>query len=153
MSNATMSIKEQNKSASSSLMKKNIRKFLRNKLAVFGLVVVVAMTIACVGAMVMGIDYATPNPTIMKQAPSAAHMFGTDTIGRDLLSRVLYGGCYSIFIGVFCAVLSSVVGAVLGALAGYFGGWIDTCIIRVSEVFQAFPQLVLVMMQNGKSKV
>ena len=144
--NATMSIKEQNKSASSSLMKKNIRKFLRNKLAVFGLVVVVAMTIACVGAMVMGIDYATPNPTIMKQAPSAAHMFGTDTIGRDLLSRVLYGGCYSIFIGVFCAVLSSVVGAVLGALAGYFGGWIDTCIIRVSEVFQAFPQLVLVMM-------
>ena len=144
--NAPMSIKEQNKSASSSLMKKNIRKFLRNKLAVFGLVVVVAMTIACVGAMLMGIDYSTPNPTIMKQAPSAAHMFGTDTIGRDLFSRVLYGGCYSIFIGVFCAVLSSVVGAILGALAGYFGGWVDTCIVRVSEVFQAFPQLVLVMM-------
>ena len=143
---ATMSIKEQNKSASSSLMKKNIRKFLRNKLAVFGLVVVLAMTIACVGAMILGVDYVTPNPTIMKQAPSAAHMFGTDTIGRDLLSRVLYGGCYSIFIGVFCAVLSSVVGAILGALAGYFGGWVDACIIRVSEVFQAFPQLVLVMM-------
>lgn len=142
----TMSIKEQNKSAASSLMKKNIRKFLRNKLAVFGLVVVVAMTIACVGAMLLGIDYSTPNPLIMKAAPSAEHIFGTDMIGRDLLARILYGGCYSIFIGVFCAVLSSVVGAILGAVAGYFGGWVDTCIIRVSEVFQAFPQLVLVMM-------
>lgn len=142
----TVSIKEQNKSASSSLLKKNIRKFLRNKLAVFGLIVVVVMTIACVGAMLAGIDFATPNPTIMKKPPSAEHLFGTDTIGRDLLARVLYGGCYSIFIGVFCAVLSSVVGAVLGAIAGYFGGWTDTCIIRVSEVFQAFPQLVLVMM-------
>lgn len=142
----TLSIKEQNKSASSSLLKKNIRKFLRNKLAVFGLLVVVAMTVACVAAMVMGIDFSTPNPTIMKQPPSAEHLFGTDTIGRDLLARVLYGGCYSIFIGVFCAVLSSVVGAILGAMAGYFGGWVDTCIIRVSEVFQAFPQLVLVMM-------
>ena len=88
--NATMSIKEQNKSASSSLMKKNIRKFLRNKLAVFGLVVVVAMTVACVGAMLAGIDYATPNPTIMKDPPCAEHLFGTDTIGRDLLARVLY---------------------------------------------------------------
>ena len=142
----TMSIKEQNKSASSSLLKKNIRKFMRNKLAVFGLVVVVAMTIACFGAMILGIDYSTPNILAARSAPDAEHLFGTDTIGRDLMARVLFGGCYSIFIGVFCAVLSSVVGAVLGAIAGYFGGWADTIIIRVSEVFQAFPQLVLVMM-------
>ena len=141
-----LSIKEQNKSAASSLLKKNIRKFLRNKLAVFGLVVIVVMTVACVAAMAMGIDYSTPNPTIMKAAPDAAHLFGTDTIGRDLLARVLYGGCYSIFIGVFCAVMSSVIGAVLGAIAGYFGGKADMIIVRISEVFQAFPQLVLVMM-------
>ena len=73
-----LSIKEQNKSAASSLLKKNIRKFLRNKLAVFGLAVIVIMTVACVAAMVMGIDYSTPNPTIMKAAPDAAHIFGTD---------------------------------------------------------------------------
>ena len=142
----TMSIKEQNKSASSSLLKKNIRKFMRNKLAVFGLVVVVAMTVACFGAMALGIDYSTPNILAARSAPDAEHIFGTDTIGRDLMARVLFGGCYSIFIGVFCAVLSSVVGAILGAIAGYFGGWADAVIIRVSEVFQAFPQLVLVMM-------
>ena len=144
--NKTLSIKEQNKSAASSLMKKNIRKFLRNKLAVFGLIVVVAMTVACVAAMVAGVDYKTPNPLNMNAAPGAEFLFGTDNIGRDLMARVLYGGCYSIFIGVFCAVLSSVLGAALGAIAGYFGRWADTIIVRISEIFQAFPQLVLVMM-------
>ena len=140
------SIKEQNKSAASSLLKKNIRKFLNNKLAVFGLVVVVVMTLACIIGAVMGVDYATPDLTNMKAAPEAGHIFGTDTIGRDLLARVLIGGCYSILIGVFCAVLSSVIGAALGAIAGYFGGWVDGVIVRISEIFQAFPQLVLVMM-------
>ena len=140
------SIKEQNKSAASSLLKKNIRKFLNNKLAVFGLVVVVVMTLACIIGAVMGVDYATPDLTNMKAAPEAGHIFGTDTIGRDLLARVLIGGCYSILIGVFCAVLSSGIGAALGAIAGYFGGWVDSVIVRISEIFQAFPQLVLVMM-------
>ena len=140
------SIKEQNKSAASSLLKKNIRKFLNNKLAVFGLVVVVVMTLACIIGAIMGVDYATPDLTNMKAAPEVGHIFGTDTIGRDLLARVLIGGCYSILIGVFCAVLSSVIGAALGAIAGYFGGWVDGVIVRISEIFQAFPQLVLVMM-------
>ncbi|NLS86013.1 MAG: ABC transporter permease [Ruminococcaceae bacterium] len=142
----TVSIKEQNKSASSSLLKKNIRKFMNNKLAVLGLIVVLVMTLACIIGALMGVDYNTPVLTAMKKAPDAEHIFGTDTIGRDLLARVLYGGCYSILIGVFCAVASSVIGAVLGAISGYFGGKVDTALIRVSEVFQAFPQLVLVMM-------
>ena len=144
--NKTLSIKEQNKSAASSLLKKNVRKFLRNRLAVFGLVVVLIMTVACIGAAITGIDYSTPNLPAMKQAPSAEHFFGTDTIGRDLFARVLFGGCYSIFIGVFCAVLSSVIGTILGAIAGYFGKGSDWVIVRISEIFLAFPQLVLVMM-------
>ena len=141
-----LSIKEQNKSAASSLLKKNVRKFMRNRLALFGLIVVLIMTIACVSGMIAGIDYGTPNLPNMKKPPSAEHFFGTDTIGRDLFARVLYGGCYSIFIGVFCAVLSSIIGAALGAIAGYKGGWADWFIVRVSEIFLAFPQLVLVMM-------
>jgi len=143
---AAVSIKEQNKGASASLLKKNIRKFLRNRLAVFGLVVILIMTVACIGGALAGVDYSTPNPPAMKSPPSAEYLFGTDTIGRDLFARILYGGCYSIFIGVFCAVLSSVIGAVLGAIAGYFGRWADMIIVRISEVFLAFPQLVLVMM-------
>ncbi|MEF9968864.1 MAG: ABC transporter permease [Ruthenibacterium sp.] len=142
----TTSIKDQNKSATSSLLKKNIRKFMNNKLAVIGLVVVVLMIAACAIGAAVGVDYNTPQLTAMKKAPSAEHLFGTDTIGRDLFARVLFGGCYSILIGVFCAVASSVIGAVLGAISGYFGGKVDTLLIRISEVFQAFPQLVLVMM-------
>lgn len=146
MSQSAVNIKEQKKSASSSLFKKNVRKFMSNKLAVLGLVVVVLMTLACVIGAIVGVDYATPMLPDMKKPPSSAHPFGTDTMGRDLFARVLIGGCYSILIGVFCAVMSSVIGAVLGAIAGYFGGKTDSLIIRISEIFQAFPQLVLVMM-------
>ena len=143
--NAAASIKEQNKSAASSLLKKNVRKFLNNKLAVFGLVVVVIITLACIIGAIMGVDYATPDLTNMKAAPEAGHIFGTDTIGRDLLARVLIGGCYSILIGVFCAVLSSVIGAALGAIAGYFGGWVDNIIMRVVDVFYCIPSMPVII--------
>ena len=143
----TVSIKEQNKSAASSLMKKNIRKFLRNKLAVLGLVIVVVMIIASIMSVVLKLNFSTPDLRNMKVAPGTeGHIFGTDTIGRDLFARVLYGGCYSIFIGVFSSVMSGIIGAVLGAIAGYFGGKADKLLVRISELFQTFPQLVLVMM-------
>ncbi|MFI3212541.1 MAG: ABC transporter permease [Eubacteriales bacterium] len=130
----------------SELFKKNLRKFLNNKLAIIGLVVVIIMTLASIIAVILGVDYATPDLTNLKAAPSSAHIFGTDTIGRDLCNRILYGGAYSILIGVFCAVMSSIIGTILGAIAGYFGGKVDKVIVRISEIFQAFPQLVLVMM-------
>lgn len=146
MENQVTGIKERNKSASASLLKKNIRKFLNNRLAMVGLVVIIVMVAACVAGALMGVDYNTPDLSNMKAGPSGEHLFGTDTIGRDLFARVLYGGCYSILIGVLCAVLSNVIGAALGAVAGYFGGKVDKFLVRVSEIFQAFPQLVLVMM-------
>ena len=146
MSQSFVGLKEKNKDQASSLLKRNIRKFLNNKLAVLGLIIILVITIACVAGLLMGVDYATPVLTEMKKAPGKGHLFGTDTIGRDLFSRVLVGGCYSILIGVFCAVVSSIIGAVLGAIAGYFGKKTDMILIRISEIFQAFPQLVLVMM-------
>ena len=118
MSNSSASIKEQNKNMASALFKRNVRKFTQNKLAVLGLIIIVIITGASIAGMLMGLDYGTPVLTEMKQAPSAKHWFGTDTMGRDLFSRVLIGGCYSIFIGVFCSIMSAAVGAALGALAG-----------------------------------
>lgn len=144
--NSQTSIKARNYAAASSLLKRNIRKFLDNKLALIGLIVVVMMTAACIIGALAGVDYETPNLYVMKSPPMPGHPFGTDTIGRDLFARVLYGGCFSIFIGVFCAVVSSIIGTTLGAIAGYNGGWADKVIVRISEIFQAFPQLVLVMM-------
>lgn len=146
MSNSSASIKEQNKNMASALLKRNIRKFTQNKLAVLGLIIIVIITGASIAGMIMGLDYSTPVLTEMKKAPSAEHWFGTDTMGRDLFARVLIGGCYSIFIGVFCSVMSAVVGAALGALAGYFWGKTDAILVRISELFQTFPQTVLIMM-------
>lgn len=127
MSQSAVDMKKEKKTAASSLFKKNVKKFMNNKLALLGLLVIVIMTVACIIGAIAGVDYVTPHLPDMKKAPGNGYLFGTDTMGRDLFARVL-------------------IGAILGAIAGYFGGKTDAAIIRISEIFQAFPQLVLVMM-------
>lgn len=79
----------------------------------------------------------------MKQAPSAAHWLGTDAMGRDLFSRLLYGGRYSLALGFAASIFSTVVSIILGCLAGYFGGWTETIIMRVMDVLSALPSILL----------
>ena len=80
-----------------------------------------------------------------KQAPSAPHYFGTDSLGRDVLSRVLYGGRISLRVGLFSVALGAMVGVPLGVLAGFFGGWLDGLIMRAMDVILAFPGLILLI--------
>ena len=86
-------------------------------------------------------------------APTGEHLFGTDRLGRDLFARCMMGGRYSIFIGVVSALGGAVIGVVLGAIGGYFGGKVDAFIIRVTELFQTFPSLVLNMIDVYKRQV
>ena len=79
----------------------------------------------------------------MKEAPSAAHIMGTDTFGRDLFTRLLYGGRYSLALGFAASIFSTVVAIVLGCLAGYFGGWTETIIMRAMDVLSALPSILL----------
>jgi len=79
------------------------------------------------------------------QPPSAAHWFGTDQLGRDVFSRVLYGGRLSLPAGIAVIVIAGIVGTIVGALAGYIGGWFDEVLMRVTEVFIAFPTIILAM--------
>lgn len=134
------------KKKASSLWKKNLRKFCNNKLAVIGFVAVLIMTLACIFAPVLtSIDPSKPDFAAKTMAPCAEHIFGTDKLGRDIFSRILYGGRISILVGVVGALSGSLIGVVLGSIAGYFGKWVDTLLIRISEVFQTFPSMILIL--------
>ena len=84
-----------------------------------------------------------PNITEKFQAPSITHPMGTDGLGRDLWARILYGARTSLLMGFSIVILGGSIGVVLGALAGYFGGWIDEVIMRITDIFLAFPPLLL----------
>jgi peptide/nickel transport system permease protein len=79
------------------------------------------------------------------QSPSAAHWLGTDKYGRDVLTRLMYGARIDLRVGFLAVLIPFVVGSVLGALAGYFGGWFDTVVMRLVDIFFAFPFYVLVI--------
>ena len=77
------------------------------------------------------------------QGPSAAHLLGTDEYGRDVLSRIIYGGRVSLVVGVLAVIIACVIGTLMGMVAGYFGGWVDDVISRVAEAIRVIPQVVL----------
>ena len=79
------------------------------------------------------------------QPPSREHPFGTDTIGRDILARTIYGGQISLSIGIFAAIVEVFVGVLVGAIAGYFGGWIDDLLMRITEAMLIIPSLFLLL--------
>jgi len=120
------------------------RSLLRNKTAMFGMIVLLILILSAVFApLIAPYDYQAMDPTAINAAPSAAHPFGTDSIGRDILSRLLYGGRYSLFMGLVCSLSSSVLGAIIGCIAGYFGGKTDNLIMRLCDVIQAIPGILI----------
>ena len=124
-----------------------LRKMLNNPLALIGLVIFSIILLASIFApWLTDHDPGKINLRAMLQEPSAAHWFGTDKTGRDVFARVLYGGRVSILVGLGSALLSATVGVLIGCYAGYKGGWIDVICLRVSEVFMAFPQIILVLL-------
>lgn len=135
-----------NKSHASSMFKKNVRKFVRNKLAMIGLIVMVVILFMCIFApLVTKYRPDKPDFKAMTQSPNAEHILGTDKLGRDVFSRVLYGGRWSILIGVTGSLGGTLIGVILGAIAGYFGKATDTIIVRISEIFQTLPNMILIL--------
>ena len=123
------------------------RGFARNRLAMGGLAIVLALV-----GMAACADWIAPySPTegdlrtLRLLPPSAAHWFGTDDQGRDILSRIIHGSRISLTIGILGVAMSFVLGIVIGGLAGYYGGWIDAIVQRVIEVLQSIPSIPLWM--------
>ena len=128
------------------LIKRQLDKFLRNKLSVTGTAIMIVVLLVCIiYPFFSPHDYKEIHLAIGATAPSAQHLFGTDNLGRDLFVRTMIGGRYSITIGLLSALCSAAIGVAVGATAGYFGGKMDRLLLRATELFQTFPQLVLNM--------
>lgn len=123
------------------------RRFLRNKAALAGAVVVLLMILMAIFAkQVAPYDPLKQDYAATLQAPSSAHWFGTDELGRDLLSRVIYGARTSLFAGVISVGLAVLIGLPIGLLSGYYRGfWDEIVIMRVTDAFQAIPFLILAL--------
>lgn len=124
-----------------------VRVFLRHKLGVVGLV----MLIVFAGAAAFAPAVAPRDPYEMDLASpflppgSPGYILGTDNYGRDILSRLIYGSRISLLIGIVVVSIATVLGSVLGLFAGYYGGWVDNLVMRLVEVFYSFPFLILVI--------
>jgi len=119
-------------------------RFLRNRMAVFGLCVIIVLIISAIFApFIAPYHYDDQDVSRALQGPSGAHWFGTDKFGRDIFSRVVWGSRISLQVGLIAVALALVVGGSLGALAGYSGGVVDNVIMRFMDVLLAVPGMLL----------
>lgn len=96
-------------------------------------------------APLLPFDPTLTDVSIISQAPSWSHFFGTDEVGRDYFIRVIYGGRISLLVGVLAMVTAISIGTVVGVVAGFFGGWVDSLLMRIVDILSAIPWLVLVI--------
>lgn len=120
------------------------KKFMRNKLAVASLIVLlVVFVISLLAPVIAPYPFEATDLLNARSAPTAEHLLGTDEYGRDILTRLLYGGRVSVTVALAAVGLQLLIGVTLGCLSGYFGGWVDTVIMRITDVFMCFPFYIL----------
>jgi len=122
------------------------RDLLRSPSAVAGLVILLALGLACaLGPVILGTDPIAQNLSEALQPPSVSHPLGTDGLGRDELVRLLYGGRYSILLGIAAAAIGIGIGLPIGALSGFYGGKVDLVVQGVNDVLLSFPGILLAL--------
>ena len=125
----------------------SLKKLLKsNYLFTLGILICLGWILAAVLAPAIApYDPITQDLSMRLKAPSAIHWFGTDNFGRDIFSRVIYGTRYSLIIALFCTIAALFSGGLLGIIAGYFGGTVDTIIMRIMDIFQSIPMIMMAM--------
>ncbi|MFW5991621.1 MAG: oligopeptide ABC transporter permease [Halanaerobiaceae bacterium] len=124
-----------------------IKQFFKNKLAVIGLIIFTMMVLMAICAPLLApydpyeIDIFAP----VHQAPDGEHLLGTDELGRDVLSRLLYGSRITLLVGVSSMIFAVTVGSLIGAVCGYYGGMLDNILMRITDVFLSFPAIILLI--------
>lgn len=127
-----------------SKMKDIIKRLRRNKLAMLGMILVLVLILSAIFAnYIAPYNYASQDLMHTMEMPSSAHLLGTDDYGRDILSRIIYGGRISLLVAIMAIAISLVVGGLLGVSAGYFGGVYDGVVMRIMDVVMAIPGFLL----------
>jgi len=123
-----------------------VRRFLQHRLAVLSVVVLVVLSIVAIGAPVFArYDPFAIDPMHIRKPPSAAHWLGTDETGRDVLSRLIWGGRVSLSVGLVAASISVTIGTVLGLVSGFSGGQVDFWLMRLTDVVMTIPTLIIMI--------
>lgn len=123
------------------------RRLRKDKLAMFGLICLSIITLAAIiGPMLSAYDYETADFYAVNQAPSAAHLLGTDGVGRDLFVRILYGARISLTIGVVTAFINMIIGVLYGGIAGFVGGTVDNIMMRIVDIMISLPSLLYIIL-------
>lgn len=126
------------------MWKRTFKRLSKDKMAMIGLIGVLLMIL--ISILAPYITKYSPEEMILTEinsSPSWAHPMGTDALGRDYMSRLLYGGRFSIGLGVSSSLLSILIGIVIGSVAGYFGGWVDNTVMRLCDIIQAIPGVMI----------
>ncbi len=124
--------------------------FLRSPLTIVGLVIVALFLFAAFAApLISPYDPNKQQLSLRLKPPTADHILGTDQLGRDVFSRIIWGARISLMVGLVVVISASIFGTFIGLVAGYFGGWLDDGLMRVTDIFFAFPSLILAMAIAG----
>src|SRR5690606_6840626 len=122
------------------------RAFRRNRLAMLGLgLILLLLVVAALAPWISPHEPNLQNLRLRLQPPGADHWLGTDELGRDILSRIIHGSRITLYIVTLVVVIAAPIGLLVGTVSGYFGGWVDAVLMRVTDIFLAFPRLILAL--------
>ena len=125
------------------------KRFRKHPGAIVGVVVLLILILAVIFVPLSPYDPEVSSMSERLQPPSLAHPMGTDALGRDLMTRVLYGGRVSLTVGLLVVVISLSIGVPTGALAGYYGGWLDSVLMRITDTFLSLPALLVLILLSA----
>ena len=133
--------------SSSSLTKKAFERLVSNKLSLFGgIYILLLITLAIFTPLIAPYDYAYQDLSLGPVGPTTDHLLGTDTLGRDLLTRMLYGSRISLMVGFLATMVALVIGVLWGAIAGFLGGRVDAIMMRIVDILYRIPFIILIIL-------
>ena len=147
---AEASVQTRKKPRKNSEFLRVMKQLSRNKMAVVGLIIlVIEIILAILAPVIAPYDYTQMDILNMFAPPSAQHIFGCDDLGRDIFSRILIGARYSLSCGILATLIGVVIGMAIGAVAGFFGGKVDNIVMRILDVIQAIPGMVMMIVMSA----